>query len=163
MEQSDYGEDFQSHLLEQYKICVEMADRVSVKRGQANTFYISLLSALLALLSLIIDNKLVSGSSDVLLLFTSILGLTLCFTWYINIQSYRQLNSLKFKVISEMEQYLPFPCYSREWATLKERQREGEKQYIRLTAIERFVPLIFAVPYFGLLLYALFVFVGILG
>lgn len=162
MERSNYGDNFQSHLLEQYKICVEMADRVSVRRGQANTFYISLLSALLALLSLITDNNLVSGSPNILLFFTSILGLSLCFTWYVNIQSYRQLNSLKFKVINEMEQHLPFPCYSREWAILKERQREGEKQYTRLTAIEKFVPLIFAVPYLGLLLYSLCIFVGIL-
>lgn len=162
MKQEDYGEDFYSHLLEQYKICVEMADRVSVRRGQANTFYISLLSALLTLPSLLTDKNLFSGSSSILLFFTSILGLALCFTWYINIQSYKQLNSLKFKVINEMEQHLPFPCYSREWEILKAKERDGKKQYTRLTAIEKFVPLIFAVPYLGLLLYTLLVFVGIL-
>jgi hypothetical protein len=50
--QAAYGDKFQDHLMEQYKICVEMADRVSVRRNQANSFYISLLSALIALLSL---------------------------------------------------------------------------------------------------------------
>jgi hypothetical protein len=158
---SKYGENFQAHLLDQYKMCVEMADRVSARRGQANTFYISLLSAILALLSLIIEKKLLSNSSTILLLFTSILGLCLCINWYINIQSYKQLNRLKFKVINEMEEYLPFPCYSREWEILKlskESQEDGKKyQYIRLTAVEKFVPVIFSVPYFAMLLYALFV------
>lgn len=162
MKQEDYGENYRVHLLEQYKICVEMADRVSVRRGQANTFYISLLSAILALLSLIIDKNLFAGSSRILLFFTSILALALCLTWYVNIQSYKQLNSLKFKVINEMEQYLPFACYSREWEILKEKQKNGDTQYVRLTAIEKFVPLIFAVPYFGLLVYTLLVFAKVL-
>lgn len=153
MKQEDYGENFYIHLLEQYKLCVEMADRVSVRRGQANTFYISLLSGILGLLSLIVDKNLIAGSASILLFITSVLGLSLCFTWYINIQSYKQINSLKFKVINEMEQYLPFACYSREWEILKEKQKHDKNQYIRLTAIEKFVPLIFAAPYFGLIVY----------
>ena len=161
MKQEDYGENFYVHLLEQYKLCVEMADRISVRRGQANTFYISLLSAILALLSLIIDKNIVVGSASVLLFCTSIAGLALCLTWYANIQSYKQINSLKFKVINEMEQYLPFACYSREWEIREEKQKNGKKQYIRLTGIEKIVPLIFAFLYGGLLVYTLLVFVGI--
>ena len=161
MKQEDYGENFYVHLLEQYKLWVEMADRISVRRGQANTFYISLLSAILTLLSLIIDKNIVVGSASVLLFFTSIAGLALCLTWYANIQSYKQINSLKFKVINEIEQYLPFACYSREWEILEEKQKNGKKQYIRLTGIEKIVPLIFALLYGGLLVYTLLVFVGI--
>ena len=39
--------DEQKTILEQYKMFVEMADRVSTKRGQANMFYISLLSGII--------------------------------------------------------------------------------------------------------------------
>lgn len=155
-----YGDKFQEHLMEQYKICVEMADRVSVRRGAASNFYISLLSALLALLSLVVEKNFFSGSKSILLLFTSILGLALCIAWYTNIQSYRQLNSLKFQVINEMEQYLPFRCFSREWQILKER-RESSKRYTRLTTIEKFIPLIFATPYIGLLIYSFLSFIMI--
>jgi hypothetical protein len=151
--QAAYGDKFQDHLMEQYKMCVEMADRISVRRSQANSFYISLLSALIALLSLVIDKQLFSGSKNILLLSTSVLGLALCFAWYTNIQSYRQLNSLKFRVIHEIEQYLPFHSFTREWEILKE-QKENRKEYTRLTTIEKFVPLIFAIPYLGLLMYS---------
>ena len=37
-----YGDKFQDHLIEQYKLYVEMADRVSARRAQTNRFYISL-------------------------------------------------------------------------------------------------------------------------
>jgi hypothetical protein len=157
--QRAYGEKFQEHLMEQYKICVEMADRVSVRRSTASNFYISLLSALLALLSLVIDKRLFSGSQDILLLSTLALGLALCFVWHVNIQSYKELNSLKFQVINEMEQYLPFRSFSREWEILKER-KESRKRYVRLTFVEKFVPLIFAIPYIGLFIYSLISLLG---
>jgi hypothetical protein len=152
------GENFQLYLLEQYKLCVEMADRISTRRSQANTFYISLLSAMLAILSLVIERKLYSGSQSTLLLFTSMLGSALCLTWYVNIESYKQLNSMKYQVINEMEKQLPFPCYTREWDILKA-DRIRKKKYIRLTDVEKIVPLIFAIPYFGLFLHS---FLGVL-
>ncbi|MBT9317829.1 RipA family octameric membrane protein [Leptothoe spongobia] len=163
MQQGNYGENYQSHLIEQYKLFVEMADRISARRGQTNSFYISLLSALLALLSLVIDKDLFSGPASVLLFFTALIGLALCLTWYVNIQSYRQLNGLKFQVIHEIEALLPFPCYKREWDLLKEQRGKQKKQYIQLTTVEKYVPLIFTVPYIGLLLYTLLVFIGVIG
>ena len=153
-----YGKDFHTHLLEEYKLYVEMADRVSQRRVQVASFYISLLSGLLALLSITGNKELFGGSQKIVLLAISILGLSLCYLWSINIDSYRQLNSLKFKVIHEMEQQLPFPCYEREWRILKE-EKNGAK-YLRLTAIERYVPFIVSIPYLLLLIYSLFNFVS---
>jgi hypothetical protein len=46
----EYEEAFKQHLLEQYNLYVEMADRITTRRAQTNRFYISLLSGLLALL-----------------------------------------------------------------------------------------------------------------
>lgn len=148
-----YGDDFKLHLLEQYKLCVEMADRISTRRSQANSFYISLLSATPALLTLVVDKQSFSQSRIMLFLFIAILGLTSCCVWYANIQSYKQLNSAKFNVINEMENFLPFPCFNREWEILIS-EKLKRKEYRPLTVIEKFIPLIFAVPYFGLLLYS---------
>ena len=163
MDPNQYGENYQAHLLEQYKMFVEMADRVSARRGQANTFYISLLSALLALLSLIIDKDLFTGPSSILLFFTSIVGLALCLGWYVNIQSYKQLNGLKFEVINEMELSLPFPCYKREWDIREEKIRNKEAGYTLLTTVEKFVPSFFAGLYGLLLVYSLLAFVGVIS
>ena len=150
-----YGENFQAHLLEQYKLYVQMMDKVTERRGQTNAFYISLLSGLLALLYFLVDknNLLFSGDQNILLLVLAILGIALCYVWHTNINSYKQLNSLKFKVINEMESHLPFPCYYREWEILSEDKRN---QYRRLNKVEKFVPLILAIPYFCLLLYSIY-------
>lgn len=151
----NYGENYQTHLLEQYKMYVEMMDRVTERRGKTNTFYLSLLSGLLALLTLSVDKNLFSGTKDVLLLILAILGLLLCFVWYTNITSYKQLNKLKFQVIYEMEEGLPFSCYQREWEIL-EKQNRDKQQYKRLTKIEKYVPFILAISYLGLLIYSIF-------
>lgn len=150
IKKESYGDDFKAHLLEQYKIYVEMMDRVTERRGKTNTFYLSLLSGLLALLSLLVDQNLFSGDKDVLLLLLAILGLSLCCIWYFNINSYKQLNYLKFKVIHEIEALLPFPCYSREWQI----EKNKNSQYRRLSRVEKYIPLIITIPYFGLLIYS---------
>ena len=98
-----YGNSYQSHLIEQYKICVEMADRISDRRMQTNKFYISILSIFLTLPSLILEKKLSDGYQNTIFLLTALLGFALCAAWLINIESYRKLNSAKFKIINEME------------------------------------------------------------
>lgn len=99
-----YGDDFQKDLLEQYKLYVEMMDRTSSRRGQTNNFYISFLSGILALLSLLIDKNLLAVQQNILVVFLAFLGLFLCLIWNVNINSYKQLNFLKFRAIEEMEQ-----------------------------------------------------------
>ena len=158
MKAEEYGEKFYEHLVEQYKLYVEMADRISIRRTQTNRFYISLLSGLIALLSLVASKgtsiiSVTNISENIVLLIFAFLGLALCFIWIVNIHSYRQLNSGKFKVIHEMEQSLPFPCYDREWEILG-RGKEG-KNYLQLTRIEKYVPFTLAVPYILILIYLL--------
>jgi len=148
-----YGSEFKAHILDQYKLYVEMADRVSSRRVQIASFYTSILSALLALLSITNNKELFQGPQSFVLLTVSILGLCLCFAWAANINSYKQLNSLKFKVIHEMETFLPFPCYDREWKILKE--DKNRRRYLRLTAVEQYTPIILSIPYFCLFLYSL--------
>jgi len=149
----NYGNEFKAHLLEQYKLYVEMADRVSSRRVQTASFYTSILSALLALLSITSNKELFRGPQSFVLFTIAILGLCLCLAWAANINSYKQLNSLKFKVIHDMENYLPFPCYEMEWKILKE--DKNRRRYLRLTAIEQYIPIILAIPYLCLLIYSL--------
>lgn len=146
-----YDEKFGEHLLEEYKLYVEMADRISERRMQTNKFYISLLSGLLALLSILVSVG--KFNQSLIFIIVSLLGMALCILWHINIRSYRQLNSGKFKVIHEMEQHLPFPCYDREWELLGEGKEKSK--YLQLTRVEKYIPLILAIPYIFLFLYTL--------
>lgn len=154
MKKEDYGSKFHELLLEQYKLYVEMADRISTRRAQTNRFYISLLSGLLALLSIVVTREGFSGILSVIFMAIAILGIALCFLWYVNIRSYRQLNSGKFKVVHEMEQHLPIPAYEREWEILG--KGKESKKYLQLTRVEQFVPFILSIPYLLLLVYSLY-------
>jgi hypothetical protein len=143
-------------LLEQYKLYVKIADKISERRATTNTFYISLLTALLALLSITSVKGTFVTIQNFLLPGVAFLGLVLCGVWFINLYSYRQLNSGKFSVIHEMEQQLPYHCYAREWEILG-RGRETKK-YLPLTHVEQFVPILLAIPYLFLLIYSLSLF-----
>ena len=142
-------------MIEQYKLYVELADRISDRRERTNRFYISLLSVLLALLSIVVGRNILDGFQTIVFVTIGILGLGLCILWNINIRSYRQLNSGKFKVIHEMEQNLPFSCYNREWEILG--KGEEAKAYLQLTRVEQYVPIILAVPYLLLFIYSLWI------
>jgi hypothetical protein len=135
-------------ILEQYKLYVEMADRVSARRVEASKFYLSLLSALLAVISLA---SIPARLTPIIFATAAALGIILCLVWGINLESYRALNSLKFKVIHELEQQLPFQCYQREWEVLR---LDPKRTYVRLSRVEQFVPLVLMVPYIVLLIMA---------
>ena len=140
-------------LIEQYKMYVESADKVSERRGQTNAFYISVLTGLLIVLSLIVEKNIFTDQSILVMLTIGLLGCFLCLVWWYNIQSYRQLNSAKFKVIHDIEKHLPYACYDIEWDHLG--RGEDSSKYRRLTVIEKFVPLLLAIPYLILSGYSL--------
>jgi len=87
----------------------------------------------------------ISSYQPAIYIFASLLGLLLCGIWYMNIESYRQLNRGKFKIIHEMEEKLPFQCYKEEWKVLGEGR--DYSRYRQLTVVEKKVPLIFCTPF----------------
>ena len=141
-------------LVEQYKLYVEMADRISARRADTNKFYISLLTALLVILSIVVEKSILSNVQGFVFIAIAILGVALCLVWVVNIRSYSQLNTGKFKVIHDMEKQLPYPCYDREWEILG--RGSDRRKYFQLSRIEQYVPLLLAIPYLLLLVYSLY-------
>ncbi len=45
-----YGDNYQAHYLEIYKLYVEMADRISSRRHNTNSFFLTINSAVIAVL-----------------------------------------------------------------------------------------------------------------
>lgn len=154
MSKEQYGDKFQDHHLEQYKLYVEMADRISQRRTERNRYYLSLLSILLSVPSLIIalniSNEFQITFEKILFIGISLLGITLCSFWIANIHSYKKLNKAKFEVIIEMENNLPYSCYKNEWEKLGK-----ERRYLQLTTIEKIIPVIFIIPYITLFIYSI--------
>src|SRR3989338_6109135 len=94
---ADYGKDFKNHLLEQYKLYVESADKISSRRDSANHFYLTLNSGLFAISGYL---SLLNKQSFIFLIIP-IAGIIISFYWLKIITSYKNLNSRKFKVIHE--------------------------------------------------------------
>lgn len=150
-----YGTKSTEYLLEEYKLYVQMADNVSNRRAQANAFFISVLSALLLFLSLSGEGKPLGYTQDITYIAISILSFLLCYIWHLNIQSYKQLNSAKFKVIHEIEQHLPYPCFNKEWDFAG--RGKAKEKYRLITHTEQYVPFIVAIPFLVILVYSTFV------
>ena len=143
-----YGDAYQHHLLDQYKLYVETADRVSQRRTAANNHLLTVNVFLVSLYGLFSSFQ----NDQLWLLVVPAAGILVCFTWYMLILNYRKLNTAKFLVIHELEEHLPAALFDREWELA---ERGKGKAYTPLTHIEQRIPLIFAVLYIGLGIYAL--------
>jgi hypothetical protein len=135
-----YGDQFQAHLLEQYKLFVQSVQQVSDRRVTANNYLLTINSTLVTLYG-IASATLGNRHWYVAL---PIAGILICITWYSLVQSYKELNTAKFRVIHEMEKHLPASLFRYEWhACTSGRGR----LYIPLTHIERIIPVVFALLY----------------
>lgn len=136
----EYGPSYRDHLLEIYKSYLEMADRISERREKANSFFLAVNTALVALLA-----KDAFGAVPASPRFLEILvpgaAMVLCFLWYRIVRSYRDLNSAKFKVVHQIERLLPLRPYDAEWESVG--RGKNPKLYLPFTHVERFVPWLF--------------------
>ncbi len=142
----EYGDLYCQHLFDQYKLAVEMADRVSARRMQANTFFLGVNTGLLTIFATLVKERILSGFSGALPILALVI---LCFVWWRIVRSYRQLNSGKFAVILELEKLLPVAPYAAEWIALGE--GKDSRRYLPLTHVENWVPRLFGALYLLLL------------
>ena len=147
--------DNQHILLEQYRIFVKTADDITMRRLQTNKFYLTILLGLFTIAGFFNKNGITGILNEqIILILVSVIGIALSVIWYVNIESFKLLNSAKFKVIHEMEKDLPCACFDKEWE-----YRVGEdesKAYPILTKIEKFLPIIMGAIFFIILLVGLF-------
>ena len=135
-----YGEKFRDHCLEVYKVYVGTADKISERRQTANSFFLSVNTAIIGLVSYL------QASSNTkphfgFYLMVSAAGMVICYMWYRLVLSYKQINSGKFKIIHQMEEHLPLSPYEAEWEMLG--RGEDSKKYLPFTHVEILVPWVF--------------------
>jgi 4-amino-4-deoxy-L-arabinose transferase-like glycosyltransferase len=148
--EESYGKSFKSDLFQQYKLYVESAEKISDRRVSANNYLLTVNAFLVTLYSLLAASPYKSYWA----ILVPIAGILVSLTWYRIIASYRNLNSVKFKVIHEIEQCLPAALYYYEW----QKAEEGRgKSYQPLTHLERWIPIVF------ITLYALLAILNVLG
>lgn len=145
----EYGERFQDHLLEQYKMYVESSQKVSEKRISTGNYLLTVNSSLLTLFGVASTNRDIGGW----LALIPVAGLLVSLTWYSLVESYKNLNTAKFKVIHEMEDRLPAALFRYEWHRCEQGQGRA---YRPITHLERWIPLIFGVVFLALGVYSFF-------
>jgi hypothetical protein len=106
----EYGEKYHEHLLEQYKLYVEMADKVSERRLSTNNYLLTVNSILVSLFGVLSGFGSLT-EQRIWQYFLPVAGLLVSITWATLIRSYRQLNSGKFKGIHRIESQLPAALY----------------------------------------------------
>lgn len=139
--------------VELYKVAVEMADRVSSRRGQANQFFVGLQTLLLGIPASI---GLATGNSgdDWARVTLAVSGVVVSAAWWLQLRSYRDLNRAKFAVINAIERdYFEIKPFTDEWATLKgDEVKRWRDRYAELGIAERFLPFTFIAIHLGVLI-----------
>lgn len=133
-------------MFDQYKLYVEMADRVSARRAAANTFFLTLNTLVFTAIGVFWKNP--PSASPWLGVFPTLVLVLQCLVWFLMIRSYRQLNAGKWAVVGAFEKRLPAsPWWGAEWTALG-RGRDPAR-YWPISHVEQWIPLIFAGAYIG--------------
>jgi hypothetical protein len=143
---AEQAADLPDHYFELYTLAVEMADRTSARRLTANTFFVTVNTALAAVLG-----------GHAFPWYVASAGIVLSIAWWALLKSYRDINAAKYNVILAMEAQLPARVFGDEWdhltgAWVRFSLKPGRfsmwlSQYRELGRIERTVPWIFAIIY----------------
>ncbi len=131
-------------ILEQYKLYVNTAVKVSYWRQTSNKFFLTLNSVLLAF-----TGFLTTLNFAIWHIVLALAGIFISILWFLTITSFRNLNSAKFKVIHNMEKALPFRTFGDEWDYLK-------NKYIKISLVEQGIPIIFLFLYMVIIVLILF-------
>ncbi len=127
-------------ILEQYKLYVNSAEKVSDQRQSSNNFYLTLNSVLLAFTGFL--TTLNFAIWHTILAFA---GICISILWLLTITSFRNLNGGKFKVIHEIEKMLPIKLFDKEWSYLG--RGNNLSRYIKISLVEQGIPIVFFILY----------------
>jgi hypothetical protein len=134
----DYEGSFKADLLEQYKLYVQSAENVSARRVQSSRYLLTLNAALVALYGF----QSAGFGQSYWALAVPVVGIAVSLLWYLIIKSHADLNRVKFNVIHEFERHLPAAMYRYEWRLAEDGKG---KSYRAVTAIEKWIPILFAI------------------
>ena len=146
-DKAQYGALFQEHVLRQYELYVDSSQKVSEKRISTGNYLLTVSSSLMTVFG-IASSQHAAGPW---LAVIGVAGLLVSITWFSIIKAYKDLNTAKYKVIHELENYLPMGLFRYEWHAC---DAGKGRTYKPITHLERWIPLIFAGVYVVLTIYA---------
>jgi hypothetical protein len=146
-----------SYRFQQYNAYLQLADKISERRQNANSFFLTANTGVCVIIAYIFS-KDVAAELRPLFWCVPVAGILISYFWLQLIHSYRQLNSGKFQIVHRMEKYLPYSPYKAEWIALGE--GKDKKLYYPLTHLEIWIPRLFILMYCLIILYFLIKHIG---
>ncbi len=124
-------------IIEQYRVYSEAKESFIGRNFQTNRFYLVL--SLVLFLLLYIFYALTPSVAPIVV--GSIIGMAVCVMWWLNLDSYQFLIKIKYaKVLEEMEKFLPFSPYKREYEAFQEAKKD--KKAIVFSDFQKFLAII---------------------
>ena len=139
------GELNQDALLEQYKLFMQTSEDLVSRRQNVNSFYISISSAIVAIMGFLFAMDLGRMSELIIGFAFCVVGIILSISWSKSLACYGNLNSSKMKIISSIEKQLPLSLFDAEWAALSDKL--NKKKYVSFTESEQTIPRLFGLLY----------------
>lgn len=157
-----------SAILELYKTAVEMADRVSARRAGANSFFVTLNTALVAVVGIVSAARKPPPHGNLPsfdafgLCVAAAAGVILAMVWWALLRYYRRLSKAKWDVINRLEKRLPASPFTDEWTELhpeepprgmqsagmgRPRRFRRRVKHREATVVEQAVPFVFVLLY----------------
>lgn len=143
------GNDDQGQLFEQYKLYLEGASEISNRRQKANEYFLTVNTILVSLIVFVSQYEQISDPK-LIICFISLIGLMNSAITYFIIRSYKQINTVKFQVLHELEKSMPANLYAYEWEKLG--KGSNRKKYWPFSHLELKIPLLFSAIYIVLTL-----------
>jgi hypothetical protein len=164
-------------VLELYKMAVEYADRFTSRRATTNSFFLTLNTALAAIVGIISSARRPPPHGNLPafdgfgLVVTAVAGIVFALVWRALLSYCRRLSTAKWAVITELEKRLPVQLFADEWNHLQRPWRDAEAEQKRsngakvlqklglgvlrvkhreATIVEQVVPWVFIVIYVAL-------------
>lgn len=127
-------------ILEQYKLYVEMTDRISERRHKSNSFFLTINTILISSITGFLGLNQEFSTPIIWVIAPIVVGIIISWSWLDMIQSYNQHNAGKFRVIHALEKQLPANIYKVEWDALTKSIGTSYKPF---TQIEKNIPIVF--------------------
>ena len=153
--ESDYKGNYGNDLLEQYKLYVELTDRINARIHQANTFFLSINIAAVGAVGYIKINSTSEHHefATISLFIIAYLAVIACTAWVRSINAYKELNERRLGTINLIEKRLPLNLFYPELKAMV--SKRGSKLGILLRTVELVVPGSFMIIHIVSLLFTL--------
>ena len=155
-EESEYGGSYRHDLLEQYKMYVELTDRINERLQRFYYSFLTINGAIVGGIGYfqIHNNPELNGAFVLMLLaIISYLALFFCCAWAISIRTHRDLYERRLKIIESIEEKLPLSLLYAELKLLETGKDPRSQLHVAQARVEAYTIILFLIIYFISFLY----------